>query len=137
MKNKFINITGNANNLSIQATPGKLILSGRSTSEQPEEMFTNVNNYLIQYLQCIDETLSISFSIEYLNTISLSFFNRIFSLISEIGKTNQVSVSWYYYSMDEDVFEVGEVFTELYPDLKINLIELGKPPIHKPIYKFI
>lgn len=133
--NSFLNIVGNSETPSVQMSPGKILISGRSTLKNPEEFFITVINYL-KYYNDTPQKLDISFALEYYNAISLAYMSRIFSLIESISEKAVVKVLWYSYEDDDNIKELGELYDEMYK-VDIQLITLSAPPKHKPLFKFI
>lgn len=92
---------------------GLLKLSGRSYPEHAKGFYDHLNNWIDNYLQNPSSKTCVEISFDYINSSStkaLMFLMKKFQKLYNKGK--EVSVHWFYKPADEEMYEVGQIFSD-------------------------
>jgi len=101
---------------------GLITIKGVYITENPKELFKDLNNQIDDYLTNPTVNLTLDFKIEYLNTnMSLIIRNLIKKLHETVSETN-FKVRWFFEIDDEDMEDMGEEFKLLFDNLDYELI---------------
>lgn len=88
---------------------GLLQIKGASTTEDSENFYKNVRNWVINYFE--EETsLTLVMKIYYMNSASTKIITEIVRLCDSIGTAR---VLWFYESDDEDIEQMGTVMRDI------------------------
>ncbi len=107
----------------LSAKSSKFIFKGPCYPINAAEFFKPVIDWLKEYAQNPRNFSIFKFYLTIINSSSLKELTNIMQILSEINKENVVIVKWYYTTGDESIFEIGQNFKELFPELTIELIE--------------
>lgn len=92
---------------------GILYLQGDSYPENSYELFSQVIEWIEQFLTTADRPLKLNLQLLYLNTSSIKAMMDIFDdLEAAHVEGKQVSVDWHYDKRNERVAELAEEFKE-------------------------
>lgn len=111
--------------ISFNKNESVLCFTGRSSPENPIEFYKPVFDFINKYIDSDQSILIVNIALEYFNTSSTKVIFNILHKISEMqdatGKV--VVINWFYEDWDEDMFEIGEDFSQAL-DVKFNLKEI-------------
>jgi hypothetical protein len=108
-------IAGTQSTPSIEANweSGVLSMQGDSYPENSYEMFSQVIDWISDYLASSDQPLDMQLQLLYLNTSSIKALMDIFDLLEEAHQSQRaVSVTWSYDQRNERVAQLAEEFKE-------------------------
>lgn len=120
MNNLFITSTSKTPEIDFKTT-GQLSISGNSYPENVNEFYTQVIDWLEQFLFSSTNKISINVDLKYINTSSIKFILNIITKVQALSKS-EVNVAWMYEIEDEDMHETGEDLERL-TQIKFNFIE--------------
>jgi hypothetical protein len=105
---------------------GIIKLTGRLITENAEEFFKPIEEWINEYFKNPAEITSIEICIEYINSSGTKYLLYIIREITHIHlqkNTNKFKIDWYYRDEDEDMLEKGRFFaSEL--DVPFNFIRI-------------
>jgi hypothetical protein len=115
--------TGYTPEIILDATQGKLSITGKSFWENVMTVYSPVLSWLDEYSQTPAKTTVLDIQLEYFNTASAKALMDIFRKLEKLNKNNQseVSVNWRFNELDEDLQEAGEDYSSMF-DMPFNLI---------------
>ena len=89
-------------------------ISGKSLPEDVNSFYEPVFNWLETYFENPNPSTSILFNLDYLNTASSKSLLSLFLILEHaITAGHKVEVVWQYLVDDEDMFDVGEEYSEI------------------------
>lgn len=89
-------------------------ISGKSLPEDVNTFYQPVLNWLESYFREPNQTTSLCFDLDYLNTASSKLLLSLFLILENaITAGHSVEVVWKYVEDDEDMFDVGEEYSEI------------------------
>lgn len=93
--------------------PGKFIMSGICTPENPPKFFMQFNNELTKSIS-ESQNFELLFHLDYFNTgASKCLLNLFKSLNNASSNVANVKIIWKYEAGDEEMRESGELFAEI------------------------
>ncbi len=106
--------TSDSPEVTLDKDRGRFEFYGKIMPENPKEFFEPILEWLREYQnQAINETNAI-FKLDYFNTAASKKLLEILSILQAIHKSGKnVTINWYYHSIDEDMLESGETFSEI------------------------
>ncbi len=104
---------------------GKFLICGDSFPEDPVEFYKPVIDWLQKYSQNPRLFTLFEFKFRYLSTSSEKELIKIVSIIEEIAQSSAVVVRWYFQKNNEDSFNFGLEFSQLF-NVDFNLVEYEK-----------
>jgi hypothetical protein len=104
------NIAPTKNTPEVVLDPGGIILiKGRSSNKNPLEFYTEIENWIDEYIQNPPDITRIHIHLEYFNDVNSTIFRSLLRKISNVRlKEKQFVVNWYYEEDDDDILERGE-----------------------------
>ncbi len=108
MNTLSIKATGLTPAVNCNPSTGVIEISGRSLGVNPTEFWSEVQTWLLQYLDSPMDQTTINLEFEYLNTLSvkqLFTFLKISQFLQLKG--HKVQINWIYEKFDEDILELG------------------------------
>jgi hypothetical protein len=103
---------------------GKIRIEGRSIPEDARSFFTEVIDWVEEYILSPADLTIVEFSFEYLNSGTSKYVLEILTSFKELIQNGQkLTVNWYFEEGDDDIQERGEYFASIL-DVKINFYEL-------------
>jgi hypothetical protein len=125
MQNLNIPASNSTPEISFDHQKGILSMTGRSTTENPLEIFDSIDKWMSEYLTTPRPHTIVEINLEYFNTATskclIDFFSNLKKLI-EGGNT--VMVKWKYDQEDEDMEDAGNEFSQ-FMQIPFELIPLG------------
>ncbi len=92
----------------------KFEISGKSLPEDVNTFYEPVFNWLEKYFENPNPETIINFNLDYLNTASSkSMLSLLLILENAISAGKKVEVVWTYLIDDEDMFDVGEEYSQI------------------------
>ncbi len=115
-------------NISCDAENGFIVITGKSTHENPIEVYHSFHNWLREYSENPASNTTVEVHLEYFNTSSSKCLLDAFKILESIHlKENNalVVVNWYYKANDLDLMEAGEDYKDMVKvPFKLQRIEL-------------
>jgi hypothetical protein len=121
------------NNLIIEPTkktpgiilePGKILISGRSISENPGEFYRPVHEWVSNYAAESIAMTNIQLGFEFINTTSIKW---VYAILKELARIPNMpfraKISWFYEEGDEDMCDLGFILRSLV-DCPFHIIEV-------------
>ncbi|HPY68313.1 MAG TPA: DUF1987 domain-containing protein [Bacteroidales bacterium] len=111
--------------------PGRLVILGRSISENPSKIYRPVYEWIREYFSKNRCETSVELGFEYINTSSTKW---IYHIIKKIADSTNIlentRIMWYYEKGDEDMCELGFILSSLVgcPFTIAEVAELKKTP---------
>jgi SiaC family regulatory phosphoprotein len=105
---------------------GNIKLTGRLISENAEDFFNPIEEWINEYFNNPAEITSVDVCIEYMNSAGTKYLLGIIHKITHIhlGKNNKrFIINWYYKDEDEDMLEIGRFFSSDL-DVPFNFIKI-------------
>jgi hypothetical protein len=104
--------------------PGKLMIVGRSISENPGEFYRPVHEWVSKYAIESMRMTNILLGFEFINTTSIKW---VYAILKELARIPDMPVrakiSWYYEEGDEDMCDLGFILRSLV-DCPFHIIEV-------------
>jgi len=92
---------------------GTLSMQGDSYPENSYELYSQVIDWINDYLSSCEQPLLLDLRLLYLNTSSIKALMDIFDLLEEAHQTGrEVAVTWSYDQRNERVAQLAEEFKE-------------------------
>jgi hypothetical protein len=108
-----INPTQSTPSIVADAATGVLEMRGDSYPENSFEFFEPIIAWVEQRLDSAENSLRMELHLLYLNTSSVKAMMDIFDMLEEAhGRSNKVTVNWYYDRDNERIAELAEEFKE-------------------------
>jgi hypothetical protein len=108
-------IAGSQSTPAIEANSesGTLSMQGDSYPENSYELYSQVIDWINDYLSSCEQPLLLDLRLLYLNTSSIKALMDIFDLLEEAHQTGrEVAVTWSYDQRNERVAQLAEEFKE-------------------------
>jgi hypothetical protein len=109
---------------SIILEPGKIIITGRSISENPGEFYRPVHEWVSKYSANSPGMTIISLGFEFINTTSIKW---VYAILKELARIPNMPVrariSWFYEEGDEDMCDLGFILRSLV-DCPFQIVEV-------------
>jgi len=94
--------------------PGRILIRGRSISENPGEFYRPVHEWMINYASEIEGMTSVQLAFEFINTTSIKW---VYAILKELNRipdlSERVKIWWYYEAGDEDMLDLGFILRSL------------------------
>ncbi|MCB0497299.1 MAG: DUF1987 domain-containing protein [Cyclobacteriaceae bacterium] len=114
MKNVFINGTDRTPEVDFRFEEGLLKLSGRSITENPNNFYTSLENYLNEYAFNAQQNTVFMVKLEYFNTSTSKCLADLFKQLEKLHNNGkQVIVEWYYEQDDEEIKDSGYDYKDI------------------------
>jgi hypothetical protein len=111
IENIHIASTTNTPEVCFDANSRKLLLKGRSISENPFEFYKPLYSWIETYCEGLIAELVIEVRLEYFNTSSAKCLLEIFKKFERFNMGNsKVEIHWYFQNEDEEMKDSGEDF---------------------------
>lgn len=113
MQNLVIEQTKSTPYINFDANSGFLQISGESFPENVTKFYTQIIDWIQNYLNQESKEMTIEFRITYFNSSSSKVFMTIFDLLEErVIEGREISVKWMCDKQNELAIECGEEFKE-------------------------
>ena len=101
----------------------KFEIKGNSYSEQAENVFIDIIEWVEKELPKLQCKLICVFDLSVINSVTYKNILSIFKMVEEnIKEGKEISVDWYYESEDEENFDLAHDISELF-EVPFNIIE--------------
>ena len=110
MENLDIQPTSSTPKVDFNAGSGKLLFSGRSIPEDPEEFYDRILSWLEKYFKATNQETELEFRLEYTNSGSSKYILKMLKDISDYTGGENIKVIWGYETDDESIEELGELY---------------------------
>lgn len=114
--------------IKVDSSGGQILLAGISIPEDPHEFYAPLNEEIDVYAQQPAEKTKLEFMLEYFNTSSTLIIRNLIRRLGTLASKTDLQIIWYYEKDDEDMYEAGEEFRLLFPELKFDLVGLDELP---------
>lgn len=112
--------------INFDPSEGILELKGRSSPENPIEMYSILISKLDDFAQNGSDSLNAHIEFEYFNTSSSKCLFDILKRISSMQDSGKnIQINWAYEDGDEDMMEAGEDFSDLL-DIEFNFVVIDE-----------
>lgn len=106
--------TNDSPEVTLDKERGRFEFYGKIMPENPKEFFEPIMDWFRQYVENPNSETQVIFKLDYFNTAASKKIIEILTLLQLIHQNNnKVLVNWYYKSIDEDMLESGETFSEI------------------------
>jgi hypothetical protein len=93
---------------------GRILIRGRSISENPGEFYRPVHEWMINYASESAEMTNVQLAFEFINTTSIKW---VYAILKELNRIPDLSerakITWYYEAGDEDMLDLGFIIRSL------------------------
>lgn len=114
MKPLKIEETVDSPEVNLDKERGRFEFYGKSLPENPKDFYQPIIDWFKEYAENPNRDTVIIFKMDYFNTASSKKILEILSVLHEIhAQKKNIIVNWFYRSIDEDMLETGETFSEL------------------------
>jgi hypothetical protein len=94
--------------------PGRILIVGRSISENPAEFYRPIHEWVIEYAEESDGMTVIQLGFEFINTTSIKWIYAILKELARIPNLSlRASIYWYYEEGDDDMCDLGLILRSL------------------------
>ncbi len=108
---------------------GEMFLGGRSIPDNALDLFGPMLDWASQYVENPQKTTKIVFNFEYYNTASSKSILEFLLIMNELQKKNcDVKVFWHYKEDDDDMYEEGEVYSDIV-NIPFEFISMPSVPL--------
>ncbi len=91
----------------------KFFISGKSLPEDSVAFYTPIFDWLLQFVDEVEEDVEFEFFMEYYNTSSAKQLAKIFLFLEKLNEKVFVQVVWKYKKDDNDMMSSGVRFSKL------------------------
>jgi len=101
---------------------GNLFLGGESYPEDTHKFYTDIFNWLEEFVESRPDTITFTFQLIYFNSSSSKMIYEIFDLLEDANSSvGNLKILWKFNIDDDTMEEYGEEFQEDFPNLDIQL----------------
>jgi hypothetical protein len=94
--------------------PGRILITGRSISENPGEFYRQVHDWISGYTLESTMMTDVQLAFEFINTTSIKWVYAILKELNRIPDLNEhANISWFYETGDEDMLDLGFILRSL------------------------
>lgn len=94
--------------------PGRILIRGRSISENPGEFYRPVHEWIINYTSESARMTNVQLGFEFINTTSIKWVYAILKELNRIPDLIQrAKITWYYEVGDDDMLDLGFILRSL------------------------
>jgi hypothetical protein len=99
-------------------------IEGRSIPENPDDFYSRITDWLLEYFQDPKEQTDFHFQFEYINSGSSKFIMNIFQIIKKFHSSgSKCQIHWYYEEDDENIQELGQHYQSTF-NLPFKFVEI-------------
>jgi len=114
MDRLLIEATDSTPKIFLDKVSSKFEITGKSFPEESRIFYSSVYKWLEEYAQNPNEETIFEFKMEYFNSSSSLIILEILNILDKINKNGKkVTVLWNHLSIDDDMLEAGEEYSEL------------------------
>jgi hypothetical protein len=78
----------------------------------------------LEYYCKNNNSLIVNFKFDYYNTSTSFWLIRIFNILDNFALKGYLDLNWYYYEIDEDMFDCGLIFKDMLNNVKLKIVKL-------------
>jgi hypothetical protein len=123
MEPLIIESTSDTPKVNLDAVSGVLEMEERCFPEDATRFFNPIIEWMQGYALNPKSITQFNFKLEYYNTSSSKQLFKVFLILEDISKTQEVIVNWYYSKSDTDMLLSGERYSQLL-NLKFKMVEM-------------
>jgi len=128
-KSIFIEPTEKTPQVDFNNLTGELILAGRSIPENATEFYTNLFNWIGEYIKEPRQTTNLRLNLEYFNTASSIWLAKIVKGLSKIENQDYILLIHLYFNIEEydnmDVEDIKDALSHVVDIINTSTISVG------------
>ncbi len=103
------NATSTSPYLEMNSMNGEIIIKGRAIDYNPNDFWSTINNWTIEYFENPKQLTTINLNFEYINTQSTKKLFFLLKLIESNNSNNtNIKINWICKQDDVDMIDMGE-----------------------------
>ncbi|MEK9619206.1 MAG: DUF1987 domain-containing protein [Flavobacteriales bacterium] len=100
--------------VSLNSEKGVFLIDGNCVSENPDEFFNNITNWIENYSKNPYKTTTLTINLGEINISSSKFLLNIIYQLENLDKSGfQVKVRWVYKNGEDGNYELGKDYSEM------------------------
>jgi len=100
--------------VSLNSEKGVFLIDGNCVSENPDEFFNNITNWIENYSKNPFKTTTLTINLGEINISSSKFLLNIIYQLENLDKSGfQVKVRWVYKNGEDGNYELGKDYSEM------------------------
>jgi hypothetical protein len=100
--------------VSLNSEKGVFLIDGDCVSENPDEFFNNITNWIENYSKSPYKTTTLTINLGGINISSSKFLLNIIYQLENIYKSgSQVKIRWVYKNGEDGNYELGKDYSEM------------------------
>jgi hypothetical protein len=109
--------------VSFNASTTTFLFEGESRPENVKKFYDPIITWITEYLETTDAQtkINVDLKFEYLNSASIKYIYDMLTVFEKYVNKHYFTVTWYYVPEDDLMQENGEDYSNLVPNLKIQL----------------
>jgi hypothetical protein len=129
LKTIFKDPTDKTPQIDFNRITGELILSGKSISENPTDIYEPVYDWVTNYIKNPRQTTNLRLNLEYFNTASSIWLAKIVKCLSKIEIPESVLLVHLYFNIEEfdsmDVDDIKNVLSNVVDIVNPSTVSIG------------
>ena len=100
--------------VSLNSEKGVFLIDGNCVSENPDEFFNNITNWIENYSKNPYKTTTLTINLGEINITSSKFLLNIIYQLESLDKSGfQVKIRWVYKNGEDGNYELGKDYSEM------------------------
>lgn len=100
--------------VSLNSEKGVFLIDGNCVSENPDEFFNNITNWIENYSKNPYKTTTLTINLGEINISSSKFLLNIIYQLENLDKSGfQVKIRWVYKNGEDGNYELGKDYSEM------------------------
>ena len=100
--------------VSLNSEKGVFLIDGNCVSENPDEFFNNISNWIENYSKNPYKTTTLTINLGEINISSSKFLLNIIYQLESLDKSGfQVKIRWVYKNGEDGNYELGKDYSEM------------------------
>jgi hypothetical protein len=100
--------------VSLNSEKGVFLIDGNCVSENPDEFFNNITNWIENYSKNPYKTTTLTINLGEINISSSKFLLNIIYQLESLDKSGfQVKIRWVYKNGEDGNYELGKDYSEM------------------------
>jgi hypothetical protein len=101
-------------NVTLDKDSGVFEITGKSLPENVNSFYDPIIGWFEEYFQTPNNETLVSMKMDYINTASSKVLLSLFLLFEKASMEGKnIKVNWFYQEDDEDMYDVGEEYSEI------------------------
>jgi hypothetical protein len=93
---------------------GRILIIGRSISENPEDFYRPVYDWISEYITDNEQMTEIQLGFEFINTASIKWVYAVLKQLATIPDIiRRAKITWYYEEGDDDMCDLGLILRSM------------------------